>query len=166
MTSADAARPRAHDDDARREEDRLGDRVGHEDDGLAGRAPDAQHLGVETLPGHLVERSERLVHEQQGGLERERAGDRDALLHAAGQLVRVVAAEAVELDERRASRGPDAHARRPRRPMTSSGSRTFASTRPPVEEHRRLEDHPVVALEAGLVRRLAVDLDGARAWAR
>ena len=45
------------------------------------------------LAGHLVERAERLVHQQDRRLERERARDRDALLHPAGELVRVVARE-------------------------------------------------------------------------
>ena len=45
---------------------------------------------VHPLAGHLVERPERLVHEQDRRLEGERPGDRDALLHAARELVRVV----------------------------------------------------------------------------
>ena len=46
--------------------------------------------------------AEGLVHEQDRRLERERAGDRDALLHPAGELVRVAvrcAAEVGELEE-------------------------------------------------------------------
>ena len=43
--------------------------------------------------------------------------------------------------------------------MISSGSSTLRLDRPPVEQDRRLEDHPVVAVEARLVRRLAVDDD-------
>ena len=54
--------------------------------------PDREQLEVEPLARHLVERAERLVHQQEGGLERERARDRDALLHAAGELPRVVVA--------------------------------------------------------------------------
>ena len=50
----------------------------------------------------LVQGAEGLVHEQQRRRGHERAGERDALLHAARELMRVVAAEGVqshELDE-------------------------------------------------------------------
>ena len=40
--------------------------------------------------GQRVERAERLVHQQHLGLHGERAGDADALLHAAGDLVRAL----------------------------------------------------------------------------
>ena len=52
--------------------------------------PDPEQLHVQALPRHLVERAERLVHEQERGRERERAGDRHALLHPARELPRVV----------------------------------------------------------------------------
>ena len=61
--------------------------------------PDPQQLEVEPLARHLVERAERLVHQQQRRVERERTGDRDAHLHAAGELPRVVLLEAGQLDE-------------------------------------------------------------------
>jgi hypothetical protein len=67
--------------------------VGHEDDRDAGPLPDAQHLGVHPLAGHLVQRAKRLVHQQQRRGEGERAGNRHALLHPAGQLVRVALGE-------------------------------------------------------------------------
>src|SRR5262249_5946793 len=44
--------------------------------------------------GHLVEMAEGLVGEQQAGLNHESAGERDALAHAAGELVRIGALEA------------------------------------------------------------------------
>ena len=88
-----------HDDDARREEDRLGDRVRDEDDRGARSLPDPEQLHVQPLARHLVERAERLVHEQERRVERERARDRDALLHPARELPRVVVLEAAELDE-------------------------------------------------------------------
>ena len=61
--------------------------------------PDPQQLQVEPLARHLVERSERLVHQQERRIERERPGDRDPLPHAARELPRVVVLEAGELDE-------------------------------------------------------------------
>ncbi len=52
------------------------------------------------LHAHLrVERRERLVEEQHARLDRERARERDALLHAAGELVRVALARVAEPDE-------------------------------------------------------------------
>ena len=73
--------------------------MGHEHDRRPGPLPDPQDLGVHPLAGHLVERAERLVHQQDRRLEGERPGDRDPLLHAARQLVRVVPGEVAELDE-------------------------------------------------------------------
>ena len=43
------------------------------------------HLGA----GLAVERAEGLVHQQDLGIVGERAGDRDALHHAAGELLRL-----------------------------------------------------------------------------
>ena len=86
-----------------------------------------EQLQVEALARHLVERAERLVHQQQRGRERERARDRDALLHAAGELPRMVVVEARELDE--VEHLLDALRRRPRsQPSISSGAR--CSSRP------------------------------------
>jgi hypothetical protein len=52
------------------------------------------------LAAHLgVERAERLVEEQHLGLDRERAGERDALALAAGKLVRIAVGEPVELHQ-------------------------------------------------------------------
>ena len=129
----DPARPRAHHDDPRGEEHGLGDRVRDEDDGRAERLPDREQLEVQPLARHLVERAERLVHQQQRRLERERARDRDALLHAARQLPRMVVAEGAELDEvehlarraRGAGRGPS----RASRAAVRCSSRRCASRR-------------------------------------
>ena len=97
--AGDPAGPRRHHDDARREEDRLGDRVRDEDDRASGLLPDPQQLHVQALARHLVERAERLVHQQQRGVERQRAGDRDALLHAARELPGPARLEPGQLDE-------------------------------------------------------------------
>ncbi len=56
--------------------------------------PEPQQLLVQLVAGDLVERAERLVHQQELGLEAERARDRDALLHAARQLPGELALEA------------------------------------------------------------------------
>src|SRR5690606_37847604 len=54
---------RTHHVDDVREEDRLGDRVRDEDDGLPRRRPDLRELDVHLVSGHRVERPERFVHE-------------------------------------------------------------------------------------------------------
>ena len=74
--------------------DRLVDAVGDEDDRLAGRGDDLGELLLHDLAGHRVDRGERLVHQQQPGLGDERAGQADALPHAAGELARVGLLEA------------------------------------------------------------------------
>ena len=45
-----------------------------------------QHFVLQARFGHGVERAERLVHQHHFGLQRQRAGDLHALLHAAGEL--------------------------------------------------------------------------------
>ena len=59
-----------------------------------------QHREVlaEDHPGLLVERAERLVHQERAGFQAERAGQRRALAHAAGELRRIVAHEVLEPD--------------------------------------------------------------------
>src|SRR3546814_11105850 len=101
-----AAGARRHDDDLRRQEDRLRNRVGDEDDGLAGALPEAQKLLVEVVAGDLVEGAEGLVHQQQLGLERQRASDGDALLHAAGKLPGKFLLEALEVNQVEVARRP------------------------------------------------------------
>ena len=55
----------------------------------AGLADDAHQLVLQRGARERVERAERLVEQQHLGLDRERARDADALLHAAGDLVRI-----------------------------------------------------------------------------
>ncbi len=64
---------------------------------LAG--PEIGELAIESGTRDLVERTEWLVHEQQRRFGHERAGDRRAHLHAAGELPRVRAPEMREADQ-------------------------------------------------------------------
>ncbi len=80
--------PRRHHRDAVGEEDRLGDRVGDEGDGLAGLHPDFLDQQVHLVAGEGVERAERLVHQQHRRIDGKAADDRGALLHAARQFAR------------------------------------------------------------------------------
>ena len=150
--------PGAHHHDPGRQEDRLRDRVGHEDDRRPGLLPDPQDLRVHPFAGHLVERPERLVHQQDRGLERQRAGDRDALLHAARKLPRVVLAKSPSSTSSSISARSPA-TRSSAEPHDLERQLDVLLDRPPVEQDRRLEDHPVVAVPAGPLGRLAVDDD-------
>ena len=55
--------------------------------------PERLELVVQQVARHRVERAERLVHQQHVGVLRERAGERDALAHAARELVRALVAK-------------------------------------------------------------------------
>ncbi len=72
-----------------------------EDHGLAffGTFHELQQLLLQDLAGLRVERSEWLVHQQYGGIDGQRAHEADALLHAAGKLVRILLLESGEADE-------------------------------------------------------------------
>ncbi len=48
---------------------------------------------MQQVAGHRVEGAERLVHQQHVGILGERAGERDALPHAAGELMRPLVGE-------------------------------------------------------------------------
>ena len=88
---------------------------------------DLQHLVAEQQPRLLVERRERLVHQQDFRLGGERARHRYALAHAAGEFGRVVFLEAVEADERHEMPRPlDALALG--KPAISSGKATLSTT--------------------------------------
>ena len=95
------------------------------------------------------------------GSNAKRARDRRALLHAAGELPREVLRESLQLDE-------VDHLRDARLPLLAVPAEHLERERDvlrdgaPVEEHGVLEDDAVVAVDAGLTRRLAVDRDRAR----
>ena len=91
--------PRRHHQHLVGEIHRLGQAVGDEHHGLGGLRPDAQQLVPHGHARLLVERGERLVHQQHGRVLHQAARDGDALLHAARQLVRVAAAEALQADQ-------------------------------------------------------------------
>ena len=99
---ADAAGVRRQHEHAVGEQDRLFDVVG-DDEHRPGRevvaCPQREQLGAQVLGGEHVERGERFVHEQRVGFDDERAGEADALAHAAGELLGVGGLEAVEADE-------------------------------------------------------------------
>jgi hypothetical protein len=74
----------------------------------------------------LVERAERLVHQQKVGVEGESARDRGALLHAAGQLPGEFLLEPCQVDQRQRALDPFGLIALAM-PMISSGSATLRS---------------------------------------
>ena len=96
----DAARARAHHHDAVGEQHRLVDRMRDEQHRLARREPQRLEVEAHLLARQRVERAERLVHQQQRRVVDQRARDRDALAHAARQLVRIAVGEVGEPDLR------------------------------------------------------------------
>ena len=85
--------------DAVGEEDRFVQIVGDEDDRDVDLAPDFEEMRLHAAARLRVERAERLVHQENARLIGERAHDGDALLHAAGKLVRIGVGEFLEADE-------------------------------------------------------------------
>ena len=96
---AHARRARRHHDERRADRHRLLDRVSDEHDGLARLRPDPLDLRLHDPAVLGVQRAERLVHEQEGRLDRERPGDGRALPHPAGDPVGIVALEARQTHE-------------------------------------------------------------------
>jgi hypothetical protein len=84
--AGDAARVGVERDDAVTQVQRLLQVVGDEQHGRLPLGCDAQHLVLQRLPRHGIERAERLVHQQHGGVLGEAARDLQPLLHAARQL--------------------------------------------------------------------------------
>ncbi len=92
-------------------------------------------------PRLLVERAERLVHEEDRRVEGERAGDGHALLHPARELARVARLEPAEpdgLEERPGALAPGLAAGTP---WSSSPNSTFSSAVRHGKEPGVLEDH-------------------------
>ena len=99
----------AHHHDPIAEAERLGQVVRDEHHRLAGLGLQSDHLVLHVAPDQGIERAEGLVEQQHLGIERERAGEADALLHASGELVGVLVLEAGqsdELDHLLCTRGP------------------------------------------------------------
>src|ERR1019366_8048555 len=92
------AGPVRHHQDAVGHLHRFGDVVGDQQRGLLQLLLDLQHLVAEQQPRLLVERGERLVHQQNFWLPRPRAGGRHALAHAAGEFAGITVLKAVEAD--------------------------------------------------------------------
>src|SRR5262245_13709495 len=78
-----------HHDDTVRQEQRLIDIVGDHHDGFAVLVPEPHELILEFHTGQGIEEAERLIEEQDFGLEGKSAGNADALAHTCGELIGV-----------------------------------------------------------------------------
>ena len=129
--------------------------MGHEDGGVAGLVVDLAEPLAELLADLRVEGAEGLVEEEDARFDRERAGERDALALAAGELLRIALVEARELDEveelHRAA--ADFLARRPGLARADlEAERDVLEHRHVAEERVGLEDEADVAVLHGLRR--------------
>ena len=119
-------------------------------------AASARSAVAEVAAARRVERRGRLVHQQQRRIDRQRAGDGDALRFAARQLARQRAG-AVARRQRRSS-SSRAAAPRPRRAMrcTCTGaSITFSQRRQVLEQAVELEHHADLARSSAWPRTTA-----------
>ncbi len=89
-----------HDRDLVRQRQRLGLVVGDVDESDPGAALQFLELGAHALAQLGVEIGQRLVEQQDVGLDHQRAGERNALLLAAGQLARIAGFEPREIHQR------------------------------------------------------------------
>ena len=72
--------------------------MGDEQHGELRFVPQRHQLVLHAHARQRIERGERFVHQQDVGLHRHAARDRDALLHAAGERVRIAMREFGEVD--------------------------------------------------------------------
>ena len=135
--------------------------MGDEHDGGAGLRRDTGEFRLQVLAGHLVQRTERLVHQQQARLLGERAGDGDPLLHAAGELIGIPVHEVGEphkLGEPRDTGGTGI----PTHLVQLERQLDVARDGAPGQQAGLLERDAVVLIDAGLTGGLAEDAELAR----
>ena len=145
----------AHDADAVGQDDGLADVVGDEQHRARGALLDGRQLVLQDRPRLCIERGEGLVHEQDRALADQRAGDLDALLHAArelrGELVALLAQpDEVELLQRLAAPFGRRHAGELQAELD-----VLLRRQPAIERIVALEDHDPV--DAGRGDRAAAD---------
>ena len=157
----DPAGTGGHHDHPVGEEHRLGDGVGDEDHRRVGLAGDPDQLVLHPLPGHLVQRAERLVHQQQPRALGQGAGDGDPLLHAAGQLVGIGTGELAQPDHLDQLGDPGPAGRRARA-VELERQLDVGGDGAPRQQAGLLEGDPVRLVQPGLPRRAAEHLTGAR----
>src|SRR5690606_1058926 len=132
--------PITHDRDALAQLERLGQVVGDVHHRLADLAVQADDLGLHVAPDQRVERAERLVEQHDLRVHGEGAGQADALLHAAGELVGVGLGVPLQADEGEDLAGPLV-ARRLRRALDLQPVRDVVDHLAVRQQAEVLEDH-------------------------
>ena len=95
----DATRARRHDDDAIAHVDGFVNVVGDQQHRRAARLPEAKDFVLHAHASESVESAERFIKEQNFWMIDQRAGESDALGHAAGEMMRKGIGECFEADE-------------------------------------------------------------------
>src|SRR5882757_3087955 len=98
----DTAGVRGEDQEAIAHLHRLLDVMSHHQHGLDGHlplAPEVEKIVAQRLGGQDIERRERLVHQQDVGMNHQRAGEPYTLPHTAGEFARIGGLEAIEANE-------------------------------------------------------------------
>ena len=158
----DASRIGREQKDAVAHQHRFLDIVRHQDhafDRQLAFAPELEEIGAQRLRRQDVERRERLVHEQDIGMDDERAGKADALTHAAGQFTRIGRFVAVQADQIDSRQGTLADFRLGQAERFEAELHVFQH-RQPGKQREGLEDHGDAG--RGTVHRLPEIGDGSR----
>ena len=90
---------RRHHDDPIGEIDRFRNVVRHVYHSLARFPPDVREQALHVVAGQRIESCKRFVHQKNRGIVGKRPCDGDALLHAAGEMMRVRSGEFIELHQ-------------------------------------------------------------------
>ena len=119
---------------------------------------------VKLLARQGVERGERLVHQQHARIGRQRAGERDALLHAAGQFMHIGVPELLQADQFEMLVGDPRAVIRRQAGHALEAEHHVAEHVEPGKQRRFLKHHQAVA--AGTLHRLVVGEHAChcRAW--
>ena len=146
----DPPRARRHHDHAVGQEHRLGDRVRDEHDRRARLRADPQQLGLHPLAGHLVQRAERLVHQQQRRAARRARGRSPPAAACRPRAGSGGARRSRPARPARAARAPARAAAPCPRPCSAERQLDVALHGPPLEQPGLLEGDAVVLVQAGL----------------
>src|ERR1700733_3570062 len=150
----DAAGPFRHDQHPIGQKYRFHDAVRDEEHRLAVAHPYLLQLETHSLSRQRIERSERLVHQQEIWVVHPSAGNTDTLLHAPGQFAGVFPYKASETARREQVAGAlrRCFARQPKHP---DWQQDIFQDRQPGQQDRRLKHHTHTALRP-LVRLAAI----------
>src|SRR5215211_6031289 len=158
----DAAGAGGHHDHTRGKKDRLLDIMRDEEHGLLLALPDAEQELLHQRSGLVVEGAERLVEQQDRRLVGQRARDRGALLHAAGELLWVMLRKAGKSDPLKPL-AHDATARGRRNALLAQPERNVVGDGEPGEQSVGLKHHAAIGPRPGDRPPIEHDPPGGRA---